>query len=432
MKKTNPVLYTQETINCIIDIGSVAQEMSDEMKRQVMDSLFKEAVDNKIVWKGKGKDQRWKFRDHAGKIVAKTTEEAIKKAYIEALAEKEKYGRADMTFGALFKLWLDYKHEGVGIGSGLLSPSMYKRYVNDHKKYIAGTDFDEMRLCDITPIDIENFFMGIAKDFNMGKQAFKNMRGYVKGAFSFAKKKRILTTDPFEDSDLSKCFAQCKKGSKPVCESVFPADGVRKLLALVYESEKKDELYMPNYAIELACFTAMRVGELAGLKWSAVRPNEIYIEASEHRYDFVDGPSVFLVGEPKNEKHRRFPMTKEMVDLFNRIHKVQKKHGIESEYVFEGINGRYTARKISQAMNRRCEKAGLLCKSLHGMRKTVSSHLRTMLPRATVAEMLGHLDEINDGFYNFDIMEMDYKKQKVSEFWNESFKPRETGHPAKV
>ncbi|MCR5023369.1 MAG: hypothetical protein K6A90_03420, partial [Lachnospiraceae bacterium] len=109
-----------------------------------------------------------------------------------------------------------------------------------------------------------------------------------------------------------------------------------------------------------------------------------------------------------------------------------KKHGIESEYVFEGINGRYTARKISQAMNRRCEKAGLICKSLHGMRKTVSSHLRTMLPRATVAEMLGHLDETNDGFYNFDIMEMDYKKQKVSEFRNESFKPHETGHPAKV
>ena len=46
--------------------------------------------------------------------------------------------------------------------------------------------------------------------------------------------------------------------------------------------------------------------------------------------------------------------------------------------------------------------------------------------------MLGHLDETNDGFYNFDIMEMDYKKQKVSEFWNESFKPHETGHPAKV
>ena len=44
---------------------------------------------------------------------------------------------------------------------------------------------------------------------------------------------------------------------------------------------------------------------------------------------------------------------------------------------------------------------------------------------ATVAELMGHLPETNENFYNFDITELEYKKNMVSELWNESFRPRE-------
>lgn len=426
MKESESALYTQETINGIIVTGSVAREMSDDMKRQLIDKLFEEAVNKGIIWKGEGKDKRWKFRNCQGKLVAKTTEDAIKKAYIEDLTEKDKLGSRNMTFAELFQLWLNYKHEGVGIGPDLLSPSTYKRYLNDYKKYIAGTAFDGMKIGSITPIDIEEFFMGMVRRFKMGKQCHKNIAGYVKGAFRYARKKRILTPDPFEDTDLSMSYARCNDNKKPIEQVVMTADGVRKLLSVVYDHESRNESYMPDYAIELSCLTGMRVGELAGLKWSSVRTDGMHIDYSEHRYDYEDKLSEYLVREPKGNKHRVFPMTDEMKELFSRIKRIQKKYGIESEYVFEGTEGRYSARKIGQAMARRCSKAGLTCKCIHGMRKTVSSHLRTILPRATVAELMGHLPETNENFYNFDITEMEYKKNKVSEMWKESFKPHES------
>lgn len=130
MKKSESALYTQETINGIIGNGSVARELSDDMKRQLIDKLYENAVNKGIIWKGAGKDNRWKFRNCKGKIVAKTTEAAIKKAYIEDLAEKDSLGSIDMTFAELFQLWLRYKHKGVGIGPKLLSPSTYKRYIS--------------------------------------------------------------------------------------------------------------------------------------------------------------------------------------------------------------------------------------------------------------------------------------------------------------
>lgn len=426
MNKADHSLYTQEIINSIIVTGSVARELSDDMKRQLIDKLYENAVNKGIIWKGAGKDNRWKFRNCKGKIVAKTTEAAIKKAYLEDLVERDKLGNIDMTFAELFQLWLRYKHEGVGIGPKLLSPSTYKRYLNDYKKYIAGTAFDEMKIGCITPIDIEEFFMGMVKKFEMGKQSHKNVAGYVKGAFRYARKKRILSPDPFEDADLSMSYARCKDTKKPTEQVVMTADGVRRLLSVVYDHEVRNESYMPDYAIELSCHTGMRVGELAGLNWSSVKEDGIHIDFSEHRYDYEDKPSEYLVGEPKKGKHRVFPMTDEMKELFSRIRKIQKKYGIESEYVFEGPEGRYSARKIGQAMARRCSEAGLSCKCIHGMRKTVSSHLRTKLPRATVAELMGHLPETNENFYNFDITELEYKKNMVSELWNESFKPRES------
>lgn len=54
-------------------------------------------------------------------------------------------------------------------------------------------------------------------------------------------------------------------------------------------------------------------------------------------------------------------------------------------------------------MTRRCEDAQIETSSIHDIRRTVSSHLRTVLPKATVANMLGHLEETNEKYYNYDV-----------------------------
>ena len=171
--------------------------------------------------------------------------------------------------------------------------------------------------------------------------------------------------------------------------------------------------------------TGMRVGEIVALKWDCIKDNTIFIDYSEHRLDYDDKPCEYIIGEPKNRKHRTYPLTKEIKELLERIKSVQTKNGIVSEYVFANKDGRVNSHTVSCAMERRCKDAGIDKRSIHAIRRTVSSYLRTKLPLATVANLLGHLEETNDKHYNYDLTTMEYKKDYMSEMFQTFKNPAE-------
>lgn len=150
----------------------------------------------------------------------------------------------------------------------------------------------------------------------------------------------------------------------------------------------------------------MRVGELVALKWECVKDEILQIDYSEHRIDYDDKSCEYYIGEPKNRKHREFPISDEIEELLNKVRAVQKKYCITSKYVFANKSGRVNSHTISYAMTRRCKDAGIDTRSIHAIRRTVSSHLRTKLP---VANMLGHLEDTNDRHYNYDVTENEIK-----------------------
>lgn len=176
-------------------------------------------------------------------------------------------------------------------------------------------------------------------------------------------------------------------------------------------------VFVQNYAIELATMTGMRVGELAALKWECVQDDFLRIDYSEHRIDYEDKPCEYYIGEPKNCKHRTFPMSDEIKTLLNKVKDLQKKYGITSEYVFANKTGRVNSHTISCAMSRRCKDSGIDTRSIHAIRRTVSSHLRAVLPIATVANMLGHLEETNERHYNYDVTADEVKVNYLKEMY---------------
>jgi integrase len=190
------------------------------------------------------------------------------------------------------------------------------------------------------------------------------------------------------------------------------------LIYTLHEKQEQGKYYIQNYAIELATLTGMRVGEIAALKWESITDESIKIDFSEHRIDYADKSCEYYIGEPKNGKHREFPLSDELKDLFKRIKAVQKKHGIVNEYVFADKNGRVNSHTISCAMNRRCEDAGIDKKSIHAIRRTVSSHLRTSLPIATVCAMLGHTEETNTKHYSYDVESVENKLKSLKDMYN--------------
>ena len=170
---------------------------------------------------------------------------------------------------------------------------------------------------------------------------------------------------------------------------------------------------MPTYAIELAILTGMRVGELAALHWSDIHSGYINIDYSEHRIDHLDRPCELVIAEPKNRKHRKFPIAPEIQELFDKI----KALGIQSEFIFARKNGkRFTAHDISCACARRGLDAGIEHVSIHRIRRTVSSVLNTLMARETVANLLGHLETTNERYYDYDVTNKEDKIIALSAF----------------
>ena len=209
----------------------------------------------------------------------------------------------------------------------------------------------------------------------------------------------------FVDTDL--LLSGCKISIINKEGRILTKNELHRLYETVMEKEKENPYYMPNYCIELALYTGMRVGEIAALHWSDIR-DAIHIDYSEHRLDFKDKKSELIISEPKNCKHRAVALTRETRDLFDRVKDLNQKS--IDDFIFVRPDGRrYTGHDISCAASRRAIDAGIGNTSIHEIRRTVSSLLNTKLPQKVVADMLGHSEYVNERHYNFSTAEDEEK-----------------------
>lgn len=200
----------------------------------------------------------------------------------------------------------------------------HRRYQRDYERYIEGTSFDHLLISTITPIDIEKFLKSIVSTYNLGGRSLTNIMGYLRSNMVYACKRELLTTNPCLFVELAPIKGFCKTTRQKDSERILSNEDMAKLIATLHQKQSEDELYIQNYAIELATMCGMRVGELSALKWECVEDKVLRIEYSEHRLDFDDKPCEYYIDETKNRKVREFPMTSAMKNLFERIREVQK------------------------------------------------------------------------------------------------------------
>lgn len=318
----------------------------------------------------------------------------------------------DLTFTELFKKWLSYKKKFIGAvnkNKGL-SPSTIRRFERDFDKYLANCSFADTPIKAITTVMLETEIVNLIKSNSMKERCANNLIGYIRQMFNYAKRSRLLQNDPVDMLDVKLLQSMCMFSEpKEDTDRVLTVEELHKLRDAVITHEQKHPNYMPDYAIELAMLTGMRVGEIAALQWECITDEHIKVDYSEHRLDYKDKSCELVIGEPKNYKHRKIPMTEEIESLLLRLKALDTYRG--DGFIFIRKDGqRYTGHDISCATARRSDDAGIQRTSIHGIRRTVSSLLRTVLPVKAVANMLGHLETTNELCYNYDISET---KEKV-------------------
>jgi len=315
------------------------------------------------------------------------------------------------SFEELYLEWVNYKKQFINATNQKksISPTTIRRYERDYGNYIRGTDFAAKDIASISTTDLENFLLQIIGQYQMSDSCASNVIGYLNQAFAYARRSRYLKENPMELIDRTLLLSKCTlKPAESDADRILSLKEMAALKKEILYQEGKHPAYMPNYAVELATLTGMRVGELAALKWSCIDDMYIHIDFSEHRLDYTGKPCEYVIGEPKNCKHRVIPMTPEINKLFRRIEAAAPV--AKGEYVFVNKRGeRCMEKSISMAAVRRCKEAGIEHGSVHRIRRTVSSLLNQDLPQKVVAEMLGHTEAVNEMCYNYSIAETSEK-----------------------
>ena len=319
-----------------------------------------------------------------------------------------------MTFESLYMEWVDYKKKFCMVKNSHkgISPSTIRRYQRDYNNYIEGSQLASLKITSATSIMLETILGDIVEKHGMIESCASNVIGYVRQAFMYARRAGYIKENPCEYMDRRMILGKSTMPEpKNDSDRVLTIAELNALKLSVRDHEERHPDYIPDYAIELATMTGMRVGEIAALCWIDIDEGYLHVDRSEHRLDYEDRKSELVIGEPKNQKHRMIPLTDEMRELFNRI----KALGFAGEFVFTKRDGsRCTGHDIGCAIDRRASEAMIKKTSIHGVRRTVSSILRTKLPARVVANLMGHLEQTNEHHYNYDFYEDDEKIEALS------------------
>lgn len=329
-------------------------------------------------------------KNNRRQITSKSKENLENKIYEDyLLKEKKKEQKNINTFAVVYKKFMTTE-KILSVSSGTL-----RRFNDDYLRFYKDSDFDKMDITKITRLDVKLFFLKCIKDNNLSSKSFSNMRTIAIQVFDFAIDLKLIGNNSASGIKInSSVFAKKKKKTEEEVFNYSEKEQLEKfLLTMDYHNTVPLGLAL-NFQLGL------RVGELVALKWSDIKGNKIEICRMEKLYAPLDPetleklPTVHeIVNYPKTSAgFRSVLLTEKALKILERIREFNKTHNIKSDYIISHSNGRYVYKEtINDTLYKCCEKADLLVRSNHKIRKTtLSAWLDSGMNVDKVCEMAGH------------------------------------------
>lgn len=389
----------------MIDRTIVAQKMEMANKQKYLDQH------NCKIWLAS--DGYWKTKLPKGddtkdtrliKKKKKSDVESVVMAYYKSHSEQYRFKQR-------YDIWV--KRQEI---CGRSDNTIYK-YRTDYKRFFEGYPFENYDIRDIDDEMLSEHILTVLADKQIRWRAFKDIFGYINGVFEKAIKDKVIADNPCKYIDLPVYKSRCYEGKVETARERTLSDS--ELMALM------DNLRHPKaansnviscFAIELAIYTGMRVGELAALMWNDIKYEEGII-LIRHSEKMSRTTNQFYVSNTKNGKIREFPLTEQIVELLDRVRVYEAERGWTGDYIFQDANGRISKRKISDAIRRRTENGDFYnTKSIHDLRRTLNSNLKSRgITTTTSSALLGHTESVNKNHYSYDMSKMSENKRVLEE-----------------
>lgn len=398
------------TNNGKIDVDAIVTQLKQmDIRQKYLDMhTCKLWLASDGYWKTKVKESDGRYRLIKKKDKSDLEDAVIK--YYKRLSQK------DNSFKARFNVWIDRQRECGRSENTIL------KYKSDYRRFYEGYPIEQLDINDIDDIILGKHILEVLKAKDIRWRALKDIIGYTSGVFDKAVRDKVIPESPLKYIDLPIFKKYCYISPvKTTTQRTLTEKDTHTLMERIRHPRAHNINRICCFAIELAIYTGMRVGELAALKWEDVILEEslLIIRRSE-KFDRATKTSV--ISTTKTGKERLFPLVEDIKNLLFRIRSYESEQGWLGEYIFMDADGRVTKSKISDTTrNITMSKDFSGVKSIHAIRRTFNSRLKCNGVSTTIASnLLGHTERVNEQNYTYDISEMEEKKRLVEQIVTQS------------
>lgn len=391
--------YLQE--NDIVDISQVRNAI--EMKKR--EELLKQHK-RKIT---QGSDGKWRtyVEDETKKSGLRMIKKATRKNLDDELvAYYKKQGSKKPTFEQIYRKWRAVQDHLVG------DNTVYK-YNTDYKRFFEGSNLIKREIEKISEDDLKVFFYDCIKNNKLTKGAFKKLFGYVNNTFGKAYREKVIYENPMNQLVCKQFYGYCEEVIKPLSKKIYSDEEAEMILQKLHKEYEDKPSYIPNYAVEFASLTGMRVGEIVALKWEDFNYEKGYFTINKsEKYNRVS--KEYYIDLTKNKKERQFPIDDVLRNLLAKIKKSELSAGYLCEWVFANEDGRIHAPVISSCIKNKCRQLGIPERGIHAFRRTLNSNMRCAgVSEMITSSLLGHSPQVNRQYYTFDVTTLSDKAEVI-------------------
>ena len=400
----SPDLLNNLTNNGTICIDAIVAQlkMMDERQKYLDMHTCSIWLASDGYYKTKVKESDGKYR-----LIKKRQKSDLEDAVID---HYKRLSLKDNSFKSRFTVWIDRQRDCGRCENTIL------KYKSDYKRFFDGYLIESLDIKDIDDEVLSRHILQVLKDKQIPWRAFKDIMGYTSGVYDKAVRDKVIPENPFKYLDLPIYKKYCYiPPVKTTVQRTLTEEDTHLLIERIRHPRAHNTNKICCFAIEMALYTGMCVGELAALKWEdVIFEEDIIVIRHSEKYDRTTKES--FISTTKTGKERIFPLVDDIKSLLFRVRTYETDHGWFGEYVFQDAEGRITKSKISDTtrnITMSDDFSGI--KSIHAIRRTFNSRLKCNGVSTTIASsLLGHTERVNEQNYTYDVSELAEKKRVVN------------------
>ena len=385
--------FTPETLEILADAFKCGIINKEDVLKEVKMKQDEKIINQHPYKINQGKNGRWYtyLRDPESpkgrRQIAKSTKEKIYEAILADYNQRNKKNDLNsITLENLYEKWMIWRRD-----TGT-APKTITENKNEWNRFLKSNPIAHKKVREIRMYDLEDFFMQITTNHAITYKRLTNVKSMLNGLFKYGIRIALINDSPMHNVDFAQFQTRCKPEN-----SVKDIYTLAEREAILQYLSAKTDIY--SFAVQLAFYLCVRVGELITLKKSDIdiQDNKIYILRSARKQqilqdDLTFSPVEYTVEERikgnKAQGFRFIPLTPQSKKLIEKIMDLYP----DGDYLFMR-NGHtlYTDSFNRYLKNKVCMPLKIPYRSSHQIRFTVATLLyEAGIPINQISAMLGH------------------------------------------